>query len=100
MRRYYPTPVALSDEDEARLEAASADYDALAAKLAQTGGLEARAEIVKQMNDLIIQGGGMIAITHRALFDFIIALLLLVKTESLPPVMVSVSAWQRTVPTT
>lgn len=30
MRRYYPNPVALSEEDEARLEAASADYDALA----------------------------------------------------------------------
>ena len=30
MRRYYPEPVALSDEDEARLEALSTEYDELA----------------------------------------------------------------------
>lgn len=30
LRRYYPTPVALSEEDEARLEALSAEHDTLA----------------------------------------------------------------------
>ena len=30
MRRYYPVPIALSDEDEARLEALSTEHDALA----------------------------------------------------------------------
>jgi ParB family transcriptional regulator, chromosome partitioning protein len=30
MRRYYPNPIALSEEDEAQLEAASTEYDALA----------------------------------------------------------------------
>jgi peptide/nickel transport system substrate-binding protein len=41
------------------------DYDALSAKLAETAGLDARAEIVKQMNDMIIQSGGMIPLIHR-----------------------------------
>ncbi|MEZ4672054.1 MAG: peptide ABC transporter substrate-binding protein [Anaerolineae bacterium] len=43
----------------------NADYDALAAKLAGTAGIEARAEIVKQMNDLIVQNGAMIPLIHR-----------------------------------
>jgi peptide/nickel transport system substrate-binding protein len=41
------------------------DYDALIAQLAQTSDLEERAAIVIQMNDLIIQGGGMISLIHR-----------------------------------
>jgi peptide/nickel transport system substrate-binding protein len=41
-------------------------YDELVTQLAGTAGVEARAELVKQMNDLIIQGGGMIALINRA----------------------------------
>jgi peptide/nickel transport system substrate-binding protein len=41
------------------------DYDALVAQLAQTSDIEERAAIVIQMNDMIIQGGGMIALIHR-----------------------------------
>jgi peptide/nickel transport system substrate-binding protein len=44
----------------------SAEYDALFAQLSQTVGLEARAEIVKQLNDLFIQGGGIIPLINRA----------------------------------
>ena len=42
------------------------EYDALVAELAKTGSLEARADIVKKLNDMIVEGGGMIGITHRA----------------------------------
>ncbi len=41
------------------------EYDALVAQLAQTAPLEERAAIVIQMNDMIIQGGGMIPLIHR-----------------------------------
>ncbi|MEM7522759.1 MAG: peptide ABC transporter substrate-binding protein [Pseudomonadota bacterium] len=41
------------------------EYDALAAKLAGTAGLDARAEIVKQMNDKLMQEGAMIPLVHR-----------------------------------
>lgn len=40
-------------------------YDGLVTQLAATSGIDARAEIVKQMNDLIIQGGAMIPLIHR-----------------------------------
>ncbi len=40
-------------------------YDALASKLAGTAGLDARAEIVKQMNDMLMQEGAMIPLIHR-----------------------------------
>ncbi len=43
----------------------SADYDALVAQMAQTAVLEERAALAIQMNDMIIQGGGMIALIHR-----------------------------------
>jgi len=43
----------------------SADYDALVAKLAQTAKLEDRAAIAIQMNDLIVQGTGIIPLIHR-----------------------------------
>ncbi|EEE36714.1 peptide/opine/nickel uptake family ABC transporter, periplasmic substrate-binding protein [Rhodobacteraceae bacterium KLH11] len=41
------------------------EFDALHAKLAETAGLEARAEIAKQLNDIIVQNGGMIPLVHR-----------------------------------
>lgn len=41
------------------------EYDALVQQLAQTGGLEARAEIVIQMNDMIVQNGAAIPLVHR-----------------------------------
>ncbi len=41
------------------------DYDALAAQLAETVGIEARAEIVKQMNDMIVQNYVVIPLIHR-----------------------------------
>ncbi|MFN3260473.1 MAG: peptide ABC transporter substrate-binding protein [Pikeienuella sp.] len=40
-------------------------YDALAAELSRTAGLEARAEIVKQMNDMLMQNYAMIPLVHR-----------------------------------
>jgi len=41
------------------------EFDALHAKLAETAGLEARAEIAKQLNDIMVQNGGMIPLVHR-----------------------------------
>ncbi len=40
-------------------------YDALVAKMAQTAALEERAEIAKQMNDMLMQAGAMIPLVHR-----------------------------------
>ncbi len=41
------------------------EYDALVEKLAVTAALEERAEIVKQMNDMLMQDGAMIPLIHR-----------------------------------
>ncbi|MEO0598781.1 MAG: peptide ABC transporter substrate-binding protein, partial [Chloroflexota bacterium] len=41
------------------------EYDALLAELADTVGIEARGEISKQLNDLIVQGGSLIPLVHR-----------------------------------
>ena len=41
------------------------EFDALHAKLAQTAGIEARAEIAKQLNDMAVENGGMIPLVHR-----------------------------------
>ena len=41
------------------------EYDALSAKLAGTAGTEARGEIVKQMNDFLMQEGAMIPLIDR-----------------------------------
>ncbi|MEP3345530.1 MAG: peptide ABC transporter substrate-binding protein [Litoreibacter sp.] len=41
------------------------EYDALHAQLAETAGIEARAEIGKKLNDIIVQNGGMIPLVHR-----------------------------------
>ena len=41
------------------------DYDALWQKLSTTAGIEARGEIAKQLNDMMIERGGMIPLTHR-----------------------------------
>ena len=40
-------------------------YDALAVKLSETAALEERAEIAKQMNDMLMQEGAMIPLVHR-----------------------------------
>ncbi len=40
-------------------------YDALAEKLSKTAALEERAEIAKQMNDMLMQDGAMIPLVHR-----------------------------------
>lgn len=42
-----------------------ADYDALAAKLAQTSVLEDRAGIARRMNDMLMQAGALIPLVHR-----------------------------------
>jgi peptide/nickel transport system substrate-binding protein len=42
-----------------------AEYDELYAKLADTAGIEARAEIGKALNDRIVENGGMIPLVHR-----------------------------------
>jgi peptide/nickel transport system substrate-binding protein len=41
------------------------EYDPLVAQLSQTASLEARAAIVIQQNDLIVQSGAMIPLIHR-----------------------------------
>ncbi len=41
------------------------EYDKLHAELTKTAGLEARAEIAKRLNDIIIEKGGMIPLVHR-----------------------------------
>jgi len=41
------------------------EFDALAEQLQETAGLEARAEIAKQMNDILVQNYIEIPITHR-----------------------------------
>ena len=41
------------------------EFDALHAKLSETPGLEARAEIGKQLNDMMVENGGMIPLVHR-----------------------------------
>ena len=43
----------------------SAAYDALAAELAETGGIEQRAEIARRMNDLLIEDGVLVPLIHR-----------------------------------
>ncbi|MEL7468919.1 MAG: peptide ABC transporter substrate-binding protein [Pseudomonadota bacterium] len=40
-------------------------YDALQDKLAKTSGLDARAEIVREMNDMLMTEGAMIPLIHR-----------------------------------
>ena len=41
------------------------DYDALAAELTKTAGLERRAAIAKRMNDLLVGDGAVIPLIHR-----------------------------------
>lgn len=41
------------------------EYDALVAKMAVTAKLEERAELAKQMNDMLMQEGAMIPLIHR-----------------------------------
>ena len=43
----------------------SEEYDALVAQMAETSGLEARAELAKKMNDMLMQEYVIIPITHR-----------------------------------
>ncbi|EKE44334.1 oligopeptide-binding protein AppA [Oceaniovalibus guishaninsula JLT2003] len=43
----------------------SEEYDALVDKLSQTVELEQRGEIVKQLNDMLVQGGALIPLIHR-----------------------------------
>lgn len=43
----------------------NADYDALVAKMAVTAKLEDRAELAKQMNDMLMQEGAIIPLIHR-----------------------------------
>ena len=44
----------------------NAEYDALYEEYAQTGGLEARAALVIQMNDLIVQDYSQLPLVHRS----------------------------------
>lgn len=43
----------------------NADYDALVAKMAVTAKLEERAELAKQMNDMLVQSSVVIPLIHR-----------------------------------
>lgn len=42
-----------------------ADYDAKWNELAATAGIEARGKIAKELNDMMVERGGMIPLTHR-----------------------------------
>ncbi len=41
------------------------EFDKLHSQLAETAGLEQRAEIAKKLNDIMVQNGGMIPLVHR-----------------------------------
>ena len=41
------------------------EFDKLHAQLAETAGLEQRAEIAKKLNDIMVENGGMIPLVHR-----------------------------------
>ncbi|MTJ03387.1 MAG: peptide ABC transporter substrate-binding protein [Sediminimonas qiaohouensis] len=41
------------------------EYDALHAKLTETAGIDKRAEIAKQLNDMLIEAGTLIPLVHR-----------------------------------
>ncbi|MEO9515287.1 MAG: peptide ABC transporter substrate-binding protein [Paracoccaceae bacterium] len=41
------------------------EYDELHAELAKTAGIEARSEIGRKLNDMIVENGGMIPLVHR-----------------------------------
>ncbi|MCU9838542.1 peptide ABC transporter substrate-binding protein [Ruegeria sp. WL0004] len=41
------------------------EYDALHAELTKTAGADARAEIAKRLNDIMVENGGMIPLVHR-----------------------------------
>ncbi|GGH21728.1 peptide/nickel transport system substrate-binding protein [Cribrihabitans marinus] len=41
------------------------EFDALHAELTKTAGAEARAEIAKRLNDIMVENGGMIPLVHR-----------------------------------
>ena len=43
----------------------SEEYDALHTELTKTAGTEARAEIAKKLNDMVVEGGMMIPLVHR-----------------------------------
>jgi len=43
----------------------NAEFDELHGQLAETAGLEARAEIAKKLNDIMVENGGMIPLVHR-----------------------------------
>lgn len=80
MRRIYPTPIALSDEDEARLEAASVEYDQLVEGydsfeempedvVAKVGALDAEIDAISAKRSVyepqvIANGGGFVILNH------------------------------------
>ena len=41
------------------------EYDDLHAQLTQTANIDERAKIAKQLNDMIVENGGMIPLVHR-----------------------------------
>ncbi|RLK08315.1 peptide ABC transporter substrate-binding protein [Ruegeria conchae] len=43
----------------------NADYDKLHAQLAETAGADERAQIARQLNDIMVENGGMIPLVHR-----------------------------------
>ncbi|MEM6742818.1 MAG: peptide ABC transporter substrate-binding protein [Pseudomonadota bacterium] len=43
----------------------SEEYDALVQEMSETAGLDARADLAKRMNDMVIQSGAIIPLIHR-----------------------------------
>ncbi len=71
------------------------EYDALWAKLAATGPLEERAEIVKQLNDMLVQDGAMIPLIHRGRVSAHANSLTGVKLNTWDSEMWNVADWDR-----
>ncbi|MEM6548160.1 MAG: peptide ABC transporter substrate-binding protein [Pseudomonadota bacterium] len=71
------------------------EYDALVAELATTAGLDARAEIAKKMNDMLVTEGAMIPLIHRGNVSAISNKLAGVRMNSWDSEMWNIKDWSR-----
>jgi peptide/nickel transport system substrate-binding protein len=71
------------------------EYDALVAEMAQTAVLEERAALAIQMNDMIIQGGGMIPLIHRGSVSAMINTLEGVRMNAWDSELWNIADWTR-----
>ncbi|MFD2174746.1 peptide ABC transporter substrate-binding protein [Rhodobacter lacus] len=71
------------------------EYDALAARLHATDGIEARAEIARQMNDMLVQSYAVIPLVHRGNVSAAAATLDGVRMNSWDSELWDVAHWSR-----